>query len=196
MSLPSPLRFRAALLALALPALAGAQSSSTAAPTVVASVVPMPTAGAPAATAPVALPANAVRIVDRAPDGAERGWLAAQVDRVASGLVVTVPRSALPIASANARVVQVRALVVDADTTRGWKVRAASAPVAAARLAGCVDGQLTSAVRFVIPTDVRPEVLRGRRLAFELAGHVKAPGERRWSGIGERMVAGPVLADR
>jgi hypothetical protein len=67
----------------------------------------------------VALPANAVRIVDRAPDGAERGWLAVEVDRVSSGLVVTVSRAAFPIASANARVVQVRALVIDADTSRG-----------------------------------------------------------------------------
>jgi hypothetical protein len=188
----SLLRSSAALVALALPALLGAQASRS-----VASVVPTPTAPMPAAPAPaVALPANAVRIVDRAPDGAERGWLAVEVDRVSSGLVVTVSRAAFPMASANARVVQVRALVIDADTSRGMKIHAASAPVAAARLAGCVDGTLGSVVRFVVPTDMSPEALRTRRLAFELVGHVKAPGERRWSGIAERVLPGPMLAQR
>jgi hypothetical protein len=118
------------------------------------------------------------------------------VERVSGGLVVTVSRAAFPIASANARVVEVRALVIDADTSRGMKVHAASAPVAAAKLAGCMDGKLASVVRFVVPTDMSPEALRTRRLAFELVGHVKAPGARRWSGIAERVLPGPTLAVR
>ena len=183
-------RSSAALVALALPALLYAQAPSS-----VASVVPTPSAPMPGG-APVVLPANAVRVVDRAPDGAERGWLAAEVERASSGLVVTVSRAAFPIASANARVVQVRALVIDADTSRGMKIHAASAPIAAVKLAGCMDGKLSSVVRFVVPTDVSPEVLRTRRLAFELVGHVKAPGARRWSGIAERVLAGPMLAER
>jgi hypothetical protein len=185
-------RSSAALLALALPALLRAQAATS-----LASVVPTPSAPMPgAAPAAVVLPGNAVRVVDRAPDGAERGWLAAEVERVSSGLVVTVSRAAFPIASANARVVQVRALVIDADTSRGMKVHAASAPVAAGKLAGCVDGKLASVVRFIVPTDMSPAALRTRRLAFELVGHVKAPGERRWSGIAERVLAGPMLAER
>jgi hypothetical protein len=176
----------AALLALAIPVGIRAQ-----APTSVASVVPTP---APAPAAPVELPANAVRVVDRTPDGAERGWLAAEVERVASGLVVTVARAALPVASANARVVQVRALVVAPNGDGGWKVHAASAPVAAGRLVGCVDGRLASTVRFVLPTDTSPEALRGRSLAFELAGHVRAPGERQWRSVATRVVPGPALA--
>jgi hypothetical protein len=185
-------RSSAALVALALPALLHAQAPSS-----VASVVPTPSAPMPAAApAAVVLPANAVRIVDRGADGAERGWLAAEVERVSGGLVVTVSRAAFPIASANARVVQVRALVIDADTSRGMKVHAASAPVAAAKLAGCMDGKLASVVRFVVPTDMSPEALRTRRLAFELVGHVKAPGARRWSGLAERVLPGPTLAER
>jgi hypothetical protein len=172
----------AALAALALsPCALAAQGT----PSTFASAVPTP---APEVGAP------ALRIVDLAPDGQERGWIGADVRQGQGGLVVSVSRSALRIASPNARVVAVRAVLADADTSRGWKVRAASAPVAAAKLVGCVDGRLANTVRLDIPMAGGPDALRGTRLAFELVGQVRAPGERRWSRVAERRIPGPVLA--
>ncbi|WP_284348994.1 hypothetical protein [Roseisolibacter agri] len=174
-----------AVLALARAAVAGAQATV---PTTFASAVPTP---APLKAPDLAAPA--VRVVDLAPDGQERGWLGVELQRVQSGLAVSVSRSALRIASPNARVVAVRAILADADTTHGWKVRAVSLPVAAAKLVGCVDGRLANTVRLDIPTS-GADALRGTRLAFELVGQVRAPGERRWSRVSERRIAGPVLA--
>ena len=178
------LREAALLAALALVPGAVASAQAT-----FASAVPTP---APLKAPDLAAPA--VRVVDLAPDGQERGWLGVELQPVRSGLAVSVSRSALRIASPNARVVSVRAILADADTSRGWKVRAASLPVAANRLLGCVDGRLASTVRLDIPTNGGPEALRGTRLAFELVGQVRAPGERRWSQVAERRIAGPVLA--
>lgn len=175
-----------AVLALAPGALAGAQAT-------LASAVPTPAPRNGAGTAPD-LAAPTLRVVDLAPDGRERGWLGVELQPVHGGLAVSVSRSVLRIASPNARVVAVRAILADADTSRGWKVRAASLPVAANRLVGCVDGRLADTVRFDIPTAGGPDALRRTRLAFELVGQVRAPGARRWSQVAERRIAGPVLA--
>jgi hypothetical protein len=180
---------RAVRASATLAALALLPCSVAAAQATFASAVPAPTAApAPEIGAPT------LRIVDLTPDGQERGWLGADVRQAQGGLVVAVSRSALRIASPNARIVAVRAILADADTSRGWKVRAASAPVAAARLVGCVDGRLANVVRLDIPTDGSPDALRGTRLAFELVGQVRAPGTRRWSQVAERRIPGPVLA--
>ena len=179
---------RAATLVAALTLVPGAVAGAQA---TFASAVPTPApakAPAPAAAAP------ALRVVDLSPDGQERGWLGVDLQPVQSGLAVSISRSALRIASPNARVVAVRAILADADTTHGWKVRAVSQPVAANRLVGCLDGRLANRVRLYIPTTGGPDALRGTRLAFELVGQVRAPGERRWSRVSERRIAGPVLA--
>jgi hypothetical protein len=190
-SLPLPgararhaVRASATLAALALLPCSFAAAQS--APATFASAVPTP-APVPEVGAPT------LRIVDVAPDGRERGWIGADVRQAQGGLIVAVSRSALRIASPNARIVAVRAILADADTSRGWKVRAASAPVSAARLVGCVDGRLANVVRLDIPTDASGDALRGTRLAFELVGQVRAPGERRWSQVAERRIPGPVL---
>ena len=175
-----------AVLLLTHGAVAGAQTTLT-------SVVPRPAPLATPAVAPSAPGASTVRVVDLASDGQERGWLLADVLQGTDGYAVTVSRSALRVASPNARVLAVRAVLVDADTTHGWRVRAASAPVSAARLTGCVDGRLTAPVRFELPTSMTPDA-RGTRLAFEMVGQVRAPGDRKWSRSGERWLAGPVLA--
>jgi len=181
---------RAATLVAALTVVPGAVAGAQA---TFASAVPTPAPLKAPTKAPEAA-APALRVVDVGVDGQERGWLGVDLQPVQSGLAVSVSRSVLRIASPNARVVAVRAILADADTTHGWKVRAVSQPVAANRLVGCVDGRLTNTVRLDIPTTGGPDALRGTRLAFELVGQVRAPGERRWSRVSERRIAGPVLA--
>ena len=182
------LRAAPLLAALTIAPVASAAAQATG-PATFASAVPTP---APLKAPDLAAPA--VRVVDVGADGQERGWLGVELQRVQGGLAVSVSRSVLRIASPNARVVAVRAILADADTTHGWKVRAASLPVAAGKLVGCVDGRLANVVRLDIPTTGGAEALRGTRLAFELVGQVRAPGERRWSRVSERRIAGPVLA--
>src|SRR5688500_16242547 len=97
-----------AALALLPGSMAGAQATF-------ASAVPTP---APLKAPDLAAPT--LRVADLGPDGQEHGWLGVEVQPVRSGLAVSVSRSVLRIASPNARVVAVRAILADADTSRGW----------------------------------------------------------------------------